>query len=185
MNATPSWITETHKNAGWLVALGVIEIIVGVLAIFSPLAGGLAVTMFLGAALMVGGLARLFAAFGADSFGSGALASLWGLLVAVSGFYIFANPGLGLATLTLVVAMMFFASGLTQIFVSLKMRPASGWGWTLTGGIVTVLLAFMVWRQFPFSGLWLVGTMVGIHLIFAGMSTVTVGSAARKLTATS
>ena len=184
MTAAPNWMKETHKNAGWMVTLGVIEIIVGILVIFSPLAGGLAVTMFLGAGLMVGGIARLFAAFGADSFGAGALAFLWGLLVAVSGFYIFTNPGLGLVTLTLVLAIMFFASGLTQTVVAFKMKPAAGWGWMLFGGIVTVLLAFMVWRQFPFSGLWLVGTLVGIHLLFAGMSTVTVGSAARKLTAT-
>jgi len=182
VETTQSWLAQAHKNAGWIVVLGVLEIILGVLVIFSPLAGGLTVTMFIGAALMIGGLARLFTAFGADSFGAGALAFLWGLLVAVSGFYIFANPGLGLATLTLVLAMMFFAGGLTQIFVALKMRPTAGWGWTLTGGIITVLLAFMIWRQFPFSGLWLVGTLVGIHLMFAGMSTVTVGSAARKLT---
>jgi len=183
MTAAPSFMTETHKNAGWLVALGVIEIILGVVVIFSPLAGGLAATMVLGAGLLIGGIARLIAAFGAGSFGAGALAFLWGLMVAVSGFYIMMNPGLGLASLTLVLAIMFFASGLTQVVTAFKMKPVSGWGWMLFGGIVTVLLAFMVWREFPFSGVWLVGTLVGIHLMMAGMSTVTVGSAARKLTA--
>ena len=184
MTAAPSWMTATHKNAGWLVALGVVEIIVGILVIFTPLAGGLAVTMFLGAALMIGGIVRLFAAFGADSFGTGALAFLWGLLVAVSGFYILMNPGLGLVTLTLVLAIMFFATGLMQIVVAFKMKPVSGWGWMLFSGIVSVLLAVMVWREFPFSGLWLVGTLVGVHMFFAGITTVSVGSAARKLTAT-
>lgn len=185
MTAAPNWLKEAHTNAGWLVAVGVIEIIVGVLVIFSPLAGGLTVTMLLGAGLVVGGIARLFAAFGADSFGAGALAFLWGLLVAVAGFYILTNPTLGLASLTMVLAVMFFAGGLTQIVVAFKMKPVSGWGWMLTGGIVTVLLAFMIWRQFPFSGLWLVGTLVGVHLVFAGTSTLAAGSAARKLTASS
>ena len=182
MTAAPDFRTETHKNAGWLVVLGVIEIVIGILVVFSPLAGGLAATMVLGAGLMFGGIARLAAAFGAGSFGAGALAFLWGLMVAVSGFYIMMNPGLGLASLTLVLAIMFFASGLTQTLVGFKMRPASGWGWMLTGGIITVLLAFMVWREFPFSGVWLVGTLVGVHLLWAGMSTVTVASAARTAT---
>jgi len=183
MNETATWMAEARKNAGWVMALGVIEIVAGFLVVFSPLAGGLTVTMLLGAGLMVGGVVRLFAAFGAGSFGAGALAFLSGLLAAVLGFYLLANPGFGLATLTLVVAMMFFAGGLTQVLVALKMRPASGWGWMMTGGILTLLFAFMVWLQFPISGIWLIGTLVGIHLIFAGMTTVTAASAARKLTA--
>jgi len=183
VETTQTWLAQAHKNAGWVVVLGIAEIILGILVIVSPLAGGLAVTMFIGAGLMIGGLIRLFAAFGAESFGAGTLAFLWGLLVAASGFYITVNPGIGLATLTLVLAVMFFASGLTQIFVAMKMRPISGWGWTLTSGILTVVFAFMIQWQFPFSGLWLVGTLVGIHLMFAGMSTFTVGSAARTVTA--
>jgi len=182
MSVMSTWMAEARKNAGWMMVLGVIEIVIGVFVIFSPLAGGLAVVTLLGFGLMVGGFARLLAAFGAGSFGAGALAFLWGLLMAVSGFYLLMTPGLGLATLTLVLAAMFFANGLIQVVMAFKMKPASGWGWMLTGGIVTVLLAFMIWRQFPFSGLWLVGTLVGIHLMAAGMTTVTVASGARRLT---
>ena len=63
------------------------------------------------------------------------------------------------------------------------MKPASGWGWMLTGGVVSIILAILVWQQFPFSGLWLVGTLVGINLLITGGTTLTVGSAARKITA--
>ena len=178
------WLKKAHKNAGWLIVLGVLEIILGIVVLSAPLAGGLAVTTVIGFAMLVGGIARLFAAFFADSFGTGALAFLWGLLVAATGFYIFTNPGLGLATLTIVLSMMFFVSGLSECIVAFQVKPADGWGWTLTGGIISVLLAIMIWRQFPLSGLWLVGTLVGFHLIFAGMSTLTIGSAARKATST-
>ncbi len=179
------WLKKAHTNAGWIVALGVLQIILGVIVLSAPMLGGLAVTTFIGFLMLAAGIARLFAAFFADSFGSGALAFLWGLLVAGTGFYMFTNPGLGLATITLVLSMMFFVSGLSDCLVALQVKPAAGWGWTLTGGIVSVLLAVMIWRQFPLSGIWLVGTLVGIHLLLAGMSTMTVGSAARKLTSTS
>ena len=179
---TGEWLKKAHKKAGWLVAIGILEIVLGVVVLGSPLAGGLAVAIILGISLMIGGVARLFAAFATDSFGSGALAFLWGLIVATAGFYIFTRPGIALGGLTLVLSIMFFVSGLTQCVVAFHVKPTSGWGWMLTGGIVTVLLAIMVWRQFPMSGVWLVGTLVAVHLIMNGVTTMMIGGAARKVT---
>lgn len=177
-----AWKEEVHRNAGWLKVVGILEILVGVMLIFSPLAGGLAVTMLLGSGILLVGIFRLVTAFGADSFGSGALAFIWGLLVAAAGFHIITNPGLGLATLTLLLAMMFFVSGLVQTLIAFKIRPADGWGSMLFGGVLGVLLAIMVWRQFPVSGMWLVGTLAGVHALSNGMSTIMIAGAARRMT---
>ena len=143
------WMKKAHKKAGWLVALGILQIVLGVVVLGTPLAGGLTVTVMIGLVMLVGGVARLVASFAADSFGSGALAFLWGLLLATGGFYMFTNPGLGLAALTLMLSMMFFVSGLAECVVAFHVKPHDGWGWMLTGGIVSVILALMVWRQFP------------------------------------
>lgn len=180
--STRAWMAQAHRNAGWLVALGIAQIVIGVIILSAPLAGGLAVTLVIGVAMIFGGVARLFAAFAADSFGSGALAFLWGLLVAATGFYIFTNPGVGLVTLTLVLSVLFFVNGLTECVVAFQVKPEGGWGWMLAGGLVSVLLAFMVWGQFPFSGIWLVGTLLGINLLMSGLTTTMLGSAARKVT---
>jgi len=59
--------------------------------------------------------------------------SLWGLIVAATGFYIFTNPGVGLVTLTLVLSMIFFVSGLTECVAAFDVRPEGGWGWMPTG----------------------------------------------------
>lgn len=179
------WTKQAHKNAGWLVALGILQVFLGVVILGAPLAGGLTVALVIGVAMILGGIARLFTAFAADSFGGGALAFLWGLLTAAAGFYIFTNPGVGLVTLTLVLSMMFFVNGLAECVVAFKVKPASGWGWgwMLTGGIVSVVLAMMVWRQFPFSGFWLVGTLLGVNLLMNGFTSLMVGGGARKMTA--
>jgi uncharacterized membrane protein HdeD (DUF308 family) len=179
------WMKKAHKNAGWLVALGVVKIVLGVLLLCSPFIAGLAAATFLGFALIIAGIIRLVAAFGADSFGAGVLVFLWGLVVAITGGYVLMNPGVALLSMTLVLAAMFLVSGLVEVYTSFKMKPEKGWGWALTGGIVSVILAIMVWRQFPVSAVWLPGTLVGIQLLFAGMTTMTVGSAARRMTATS
>ncbi len=179
-----AWMKQAHRNAGRLVALGVLQIVVGFVILLAPLAGGLAVAVVMGVAMIVGGVARLVAAFAADSFGIGALAFVWGLLVAAAGFYIFTNPGVGLVTLTLVLSMMFSVNGLTECVAAFHVRPERGWGWMLTGGLVSVLLALMVWRQFPLSGIWLVGTLLGVNLLMSGLTTTMIGSAARRVTGT-
>ena len=129
---------------------------------------------------MAGG-ARLVGAFMAGSFGAGTLTFLWGLVVAVTGFYFVIRPGAGLATLTLVIAVALFVDGVTRIILAFKLKPVKGWGWMLAGGIVSVLFSVMIGRQFPESGVWLVGTLVGVSLIFEGFATLSIAGAARAV----
>ncbi|MGE5200192.1 MAG: DUF308 domain-containing protein, partial [Rhodospirillaceae bacterium] len=72
--AVSSWAETAAKNAGWLIALGVVTVIAGFLAMGSPLASGLAVVVLIGIALVIGGVSRIIGAFRAGSFGQGALA---------------------------------------------------------------------------------------------------------------
>lgn len=175
-----SWMEEAKKNSSTLMILGVVEIIAGVCAIAVPAIAGGAVAVMIGILLMVGGFMRLIGAFMADSFGAGALTFIWGLLMATAGFYFMAAPGLGMASLTLMLAVVFFVDGILRVIMSFKMKPEGGWGWMLFGGVVTVLLAIMIWRQFPLSGAWLIGTLVGVNLLFSGFSMISVASAAKK-----
>lgn len=180
---TGEWQKVAHKNAGWLVGIGILEIVLGVLVMGMPLAGGIGMVSFIGVLMIVAGIARLVGAFSAGSFGAGALSFVWGILVATAGFFMLSNPGVGLATLTLMLSMMFFVSGISECVAAFQARPVRGWGWMLFGGAASVLLAIMVWRQFPFSGIWLVGTLVGVKLLLNGITLVTFGGAARKMTA--
>jgi uncharacterized membrane protein HdeD (DUF308 family) len=63
--------------------------------------------------------------------------------------------------------------------LSFRLKPAKGWGWTLFSGIVTVLLGGLIWSEWPISGVWAIGTLLGIHLIFDGWSEIALASAAR------
>ena len=174
------WLEKAKKNAGWLIVLGIVEIVAGILAIGGPFMAGLAVTVMVGIAFLMGGGARLVGAFMADSFGAGALTFLWGLMVTAAGFYFVIRPGVGLTTLTLVVAMVLFMDGISRVIMSFKMKPVKGWGWMLAGGIVSVVFAGMVGWEFPESSLWVIGTLVVFSLVFNGFTTITVAGTARK-----
>ena len=62
-----------------------------------------------------------------------------------------------------------------------KTRHLPGSGWILFDGIVTLILGLLVWRQWPSSSLWVIGTLVGISMIFTGTTRLMLGLAARKV----
>jgi len=168
------------RHAGMGIAVGVIAIVAGVLALMSPLVAGLSVALAVGVLLIASGISRLFLAFRMGSFGHGLLVSLIGLLSIVVGGYMLARPGMALATLTLVLATFFFVDGIFEIVWAFRLRPIRGWGWTLLSGVVALALGIMIWRQFPVSGIWAVGTLAGIHLIFGGSAVASLCGAARS-----
>lgn len=176
------WGDEARKNAGWLVALGVLTVIAGGLAVAAPLGSGLGMVIFLGVALVIGGIARIIAALGADSFGQGALAFIGGLLGVVAGLVMAARPGLGLATVTLMIATYLLIDGLAGAILAFRVRPESGWGWMFLSGLVTVVLGIVLLAEWPISGAWALGTLVGVNLLFSGASMVSIGSTVRRLT---
>jgi len=178
-----AWLQTAKKNAGWLIVFGVVEIVAGILAIAGPFVAGLAVTVMVGIALLLGGGARLAGAFLADSFGAGALAFVWGLIVTATGFYFVIRPGIGLADLTVVVAIVFLMDGISRVIVAFKLKPIKGWGWMLLGGIVSVVFACMVGLEFPASSLWVIGTLVGFSLLSGGFTTITLAGTARGVVA--
>ena len=179
--AENGWLEEAKKNAGWLVALGVLTVIAGILAIASPLLSGLTVVVFIGLALAIGGVARTIAAFSAGSFGQGTLAFIGGILAFGAGLILAARPGIGLATLTLMLGAYLLVDGFSSAVLAFRVRPESGWGSMLFSAAMGVILGFFLLREWPLSGLWAIGTLLGVNLLVSGFSLISVGSAARSL----
>ena len=143
-----------RDNASFAVAAGVILVIMGVLAVGAPLAAGLSITAIVGILLAIGGISQCILAFRAGAFGRGLWIFLVGLLMTITGAYMFTQPVAGLAALTIMLVAYLFAAGVCELIIAMQIRPEDGWGWTLTSGVITLLLALMLWRQFPVSGIW-------------------------------
>ena len=167
------------RNAGIGMAVGIVVAIAGILALLAPMAAGLSVAIAVGVLLLISGISRMFFAFKMGSFGPGLLMFVIGLLSAIAGGYMVARPGIALATITIVLAAYFIVAGIFEIIWAFRLRPIKGWGWTLFSGIAALILGIMIWWQFPVSGVWAVGTLAGIHLIFGGSAIASLCSAAR------
>ena len=170
-------IRRDAKTAKWI---GVVLIIAGVLSLVVPFVAGLSVALFVGVLLLLSGITQLLIVFRAGSFGEGLLLALLGILSLVAGGYMVSQPAAALATLTLFLAGYFVASGVVEAIGAFGARPAEGWGWLLFGGIVSVVLGVMIWRQFPLSGVWAVGTLVGVHLLMSGWALVAIGGTVKR-----
>jgi len=147
---------------------GMLLIFLGFLAIGTPFVAGLSLTMALGLILVAAGIIQLVWTFKSPTFQTGVLPFLWGVITLVAGIYTISQPATALAVITLALTTYFFVSGVYEVWLALHIRPRPGWGWTMFGGVVTLILALMIWNRFPTSAAWLVGTLVGIKLIFAG-----------------
>ena len=174
------WADTAAKNAGWLTALGALIVIAGCVAIANPWAGGRAVVTLIGIALGIAGVARVFGAFQAGSFGQGALALVGGILTLLAGLMMIFMPGLGLATLTMLIAGYLLVDGTAGGLLALRVRPKEGWGWMLFSAAMSVLLGILLFNGWPLSGIWAIGTLVGVNLLFVGFSMISIGSAVRR-----
>jgi uncharacterized membrane protein HdeD (DUF308 family) len=179
--AVGNWAQKAAKNAGWIVALGVVTVIAGVLAMGAPMASGLGIVVFIGIAMAIAGVARTIGAFSAGSFGQGTLAFIGGILTFGAGLILAARPGIGLATLTLMIGGYLLVDGISGAVLAFHVRPESGWGFMLFSAVMGVILGFLLLREWPLSGLWAIGTLVGVNLLFSGFSLISVGSAARRV----
>lgn len=162
---------------GTLMLLGILSLIAGVVAIGSPCIAGGATAVFVGAMILVSGVFEIIAALGSRAWRAGILGALGGFLSAIAGVIIMARPMFALVVFTLVLAVFFFVTGIWRVILAFKLKPLPGWVWVLVSGIASVVLGVLIWRQWPLSGLWAVGTLVGIHILLNGVSLLALAGA--------
>lgn len=173
---------EVGQHWGWFLALGIFLIIVGTLALGSSMAVTLFSMIFLGWLMILAGVVEAVHAFWKKEWGGLFLHLLIGVLYVVVGFMVLANPEASALSLTLIMAIFFILAGLFRIIMAGAMRFPH-WGWVLFNGIITLLLGILIWRQWPVSGLWVIGLFIGIDLIIAGWAWVMLSLAARPVVA--
>jgi len=172
---------EAEKNSGLLIFLGIMTVIFGVVAIGSPLITGVAVAVFVGFLLLASGVARIVHSLKAKQWGTGFWGTAIGILGIAAGLLMIFRPLVGLVTMTMLLAIYFLVDGISEIIAAFKIKPDQGWGWVLFNGIIAVVLGLMIWRQWPVSGAWAIGLLVGIHILMTGWSMIILGTGARRV----
>ncbi len=157
-----------HYHWGWLLALGIALIILGLIALSMTFAATLAAVWALGIVLLIGGIFEI-----SNSFQRGRHGDLWmhlftGILDIVCGALLIAFPAAGAAGLTFILAVFFLVGGPVRVFSALMLRLPNR-GWAVFSGIIDFVLGVILLVSWPFSAFWFLGMAVGIALVFRGI----------------
>jgi len=151
----------------WFLALGIAMVVLGTIAIGDAVVATEAATVLFGFLLLAGGISEIVSSFWAGRWSATLVHLLIGILYTVVGLIIIDTPAESAIQLTLIFAFFLIFGGIFRVVYALSER-FTGWGWVLLNGAVSLLLGLLVYKQWPYSGMWIIGLFVGIELIFNG-----------------
>ena len=171
------------QNWGWLLAVGILFVLLGTIGLGMTVSLTLTSILFLGAFLLVGGIFSLFYTVKDRKGKTGmdlTLNILLAILYIVAGVWVINNPAMASALTTAMIAGLLSALGVIRIMAAFEKRPEAGWGWLLLAGLVSLLLALLIFLHWPASGLWIIGLFIAIEMIFHGWAYIILALAVRN-----
>jgi uncharacterized membrane protein HdeD (DUF308 family) len=168
-----------RHNWGWFVALGVLLMLFGVVGVMVPLVLGEAVVLLLGWLFLVGGIFEIVHAIWRRGWHGFWIDILSGILTTVIGGMILSRPGEALVDITLLIGIVFLVGGIFRFAVAVAVRNPYG-PWIVLHGLIGIVLGLMILGGWPFSSIWVIGTLVGIDMVFNGARLITLGMAGRR-----
>ena len=173
--ASSPGLEPLRAKRGWIIALGVIYVVAGVIALGSIVMATIVSVFVVGIMMLIAGVAEVFHAFQIKTWGRFLLWLLLGALYIVAGFLTFENPLLAAALLTLLLAVSLIASGIMRVVLAFSMKEGMPWIWVVVSGAITLLLGLIILAHWPVSSLYILGLFLGIDLIVAGAGWLAVG----------
>jgi uncharacterized membrane protein HdeD (DUF308 family) len=182
MSTAPSTLSALAPKAiNWSIALSILLIVAGLFAILVPTVSGIAITLVFGWAMVFSGITHFIFAFKTHTTGGRIWELLVGAVYLFTGFVLLMHPLDSLLVLTLVLAYYLFFEAIVEVIQYFQLRPRHGAVWLLVDGIITFVLAVMIWRAWPASSVWVIGTLVGISMIFSGFSRLMLSLTAKRV----
>ena len=171
---------DLQKNWGWLLALGILFLLLGAIGVGMSVALTVVGVLYFGVLLLIGGGVQLWQSFKCKGWKSVTWHVVIALVYLIAGALAVYDP-LGAAIgLTLVIAIALLVTGTTRLMMSFQLKPAGGWWWTLLSGIMSIILGGIILVQWPATGLWVIGLVIAIELIVNGWSYIFVALAAKN-----
>ena len=173
-------LAPLHAKWGWIVALGIVYLVAGIIALGSVVSATVASVLVVGVMMFIAGVAEVINAFQVKTWGRFLFWLLLGILYIVAGFVAWDNPLLTAVWLTLFLGAALVASGILRIFLGFSMKAGSPWVWVVISGLITLVLGVIILAHWPFSAVYTLGIFLGVDLVFAGASWIGMGVGLRN-----
>jgi uncharacterized membrane protein HdeD (DUF308 family) len=180
LRVSPADMAPLRAKWGWILALGIVYVIAGFVALGSVVMATVASVLIVGVMMIVAGVAEIVNAFQCKGWGRFLIWVLLGALYIVAGFVTFENPLFAAAILTLLLGASLMASGIMRIILAFSMKREQPWIWVLLSSIVTLLLGLLILAHWPVSSIYILGIFLGIDLVMAGAGWIGLSLALRR-----
>lgn len=182
MNLAQAELKESvGKSWRWLMAMGIIMLVLGLVGLGYQFVLTQATVIFFGFLILIGGVLQLVDAFRYAGWRSRLSQILIALLYLLAGGIMVYDPVAASISLTMFIAVILIFVGLFRTFMGFQMKGVQGWYWPLISGILAIILGIMILTAWPVSGLWVIGMFVAIEMVFNGWTMITVALAGRQL----
>lgn len=171
---------KAHLRPGWLMALGAIFVVLGLIAFIYVVGATLASVLFIGVLMAIGGALQIVHAWSCKNWRSFLFWSLSGLLYLVAGVIAILNPLVGAEVLTLIFGASLIASGFFRLWVWVQNRTQTGGGWIAWSGLMTLVVGLIIAAGWPTNSLWVLGLILSVDLLFQGWSMLLLGMALKR-----
>jgi uncharacterized membrane protein HdeD (DUF308 family) len=170
-----------HRGRRNLMIAGVLELVLGAVAIIVPAVASVATAIFIGWVLVFASGFYAWDAFSVRHRGRMALRIILAVLTFAAGVYLLVAPLDGVFTLTVMLVIWFAATGTARLVMGLAELGVPGAGWLAATGAMSLVLAILIAVQLPSSAGWAIGLLVGIDLLFSGMALISLARALRAV----
>jgi uncharacterized membrane protein HdeD (DUF308 family) len=167
--------SESTGTSWWgALLLGVLLVLAGLFVLGDVALATVISAILFGIILLVAGAAEIFQAFSAPRWRGFILRLFVGALYAVCGLMLVMDPLGSSVILTLIFGVALVASGVVRLFQAFQYWQWFGW-LLLASGLVGIIAGLVILAKWPISGLWVIGFVVGVDLLFHGVWWIVLG----------
>ena len=171
-------VRRASSGWGWMLASGILGLLVGVIALFFPGVAILSAAFALGIGLIVQGALEIGVAWRAQtgSTGRGWLAA-FGVLALVAGILVLFQPGGGILVLIWGLILWFVLAGVHDLLVAGSQREHRIWNIVL--GVLSLAVAFVLLVS-PATAVGVLALFVALGFLFRGAMDVGLALSMRR-----
>ncbi|MBV9520123.1 MAG: DUF308 domain-containing protein [Hyphomicrobiales bacterium] len=163
--------TDTLYAKWYLImALGVVYILASAVALYSIVMSAVASVLIVGIMMLIAGVAEVINACQLKSWSKFFLWIAIGALYIFAGVATFENPVLASLLLTFMLGASLIISGMIRMTLGFSMKIGTPWVFVFLSGVITLLLGFVILAHWPVSSIYTLGFLLGLDLLFVGLS---------------
>ncbi|STY28085.1 HdeD protein [Legionella wadsworthii] len=168
-----------RHNWGWLLGLGIVLVFLGFVGLSMVIGLTLVSMYFFAALLIISAVSHFIDIFKHRDWKGIFWQAFIGILYLVAAGVVFYDPFLASSLITALLAGVLIVIGVIRIIMAFSLKEASGWGWFLFAGLISIILGVLILMQWPISGLWVIGMFIAIDMIVNGWTYIFIALSVR------